>query len=128
MVNKANCDDCWPWTGARSSRGEGKFNGQQAHRVAYVFTQGPFEKRRALVQSCANKLCCNPAHMQPEVMRTAEEQAARTKRLQKEWWALNQGKNKEYKRKEASLYPERIRERARKNYATHRLARRAADT
>jgi hypothetical protein len=57
--------NCWPWLGARSSRGYGKthFNGKEwrAHRLAFYFFTGL--NPDAVCHRCDNPSCCNPDHL-----------------------------------------------------------------
>lgn len=79
-VNKLAPDDCWEWTGARTSSGYGNvsYNGEhvQAHRVAYSLHYGGIQLttgfrlegraktyRRFVLHKCGNRACCNPAHL-----------------------------------------------------------------
>jgi len=66
MVDKRGPDDCWEWTGARSSGGYGTFHDChdsrfQTHRVAYVVINGDTELE--VLHDCDNPPCCNPAHL-----------------------------------------------------------------
>lgn len=58
---------CWPWTGARSSNGQGisRWNGRQqrpAHRVAFFLVKG-YWPRGVVLHTCKTRDCCNPQHM-----------------------------------------------------------------
>jgi hypothetical protein len=59
-------DDCWPWTGAKTREGYGRFcmtptRVLLAHRVARgYFHPTPGKK---VYQRCGNPACCNPAHL-----------------------------------------------------------------
>jgi hypothetical protein len=68
---------CWVWTGAKTANGYGQFYlGQNlerdrkaslqtyAHRYAYEITIGPIPKPQ-LDHLCRNRLCVNPAHLEP---------------------------------------------------------------
>ena len=63
---------CWPWQGEVDSDGYGVFNcvypgGAQkflAQRSALmVFGNTPVYKHEIVVETCGNKLCCNPKHL-----------------------------------------------------------------
>jgi hypothetical protein len=68
-VDKLGPDDCWEWKGARNRSGYGflHFRGksQGAHRVAYELTHGKIPEGIELDHLCRNRLCCNPAHLEP---------------------------------------------------------------
>lgn len=76
-VDKKGPDDCWPWTGCKST-GYGQFyykgRMQQAHRMAWAIHTGVFPSNH-IRQICNNKLCCNPAHLR-SVTHTDSMQAA----------------------------------------------------
>ena len=65
--------DCWQWQSQVSNSGYGRImlrdeNGQMsmqsAHRASYVAFIGPLTGEKKVVQSCGNRLCINPAHLQ----------------------------------------------------------------
>src|SRR5690606_14651905 len=60
---------CWVWSGARHGEGYGSFYWQGsmrlAHRVAYTALVGPIPSGLELDHLCRNRLCCNPAHLEP---------------------------------------------------------------
>ncbi|CAM5511642.1 HNH endonuclease signature motif containing protein [Sphingobium scionense] len=58
-------DECWVWTGATNSRGYGNFRSQLAHRVAYQEKVGAIPDGLTIDHLCRNKLCVNPAHLEP---------------------------------------------------------------
>lgn len=62
-------DACWPWTGALSTKGYGRFalstgNYIQANRFSYELTYGSLGDLFAC-HRCDNPRCCNPAHLFP---------------------------------------------------------------
>lgn len=61
--------DCWFWTGSTNGRGYGAFklNGRpiRVHRWAYQQIIGPIPEGMQLDHLCRNRLCVNPAHMEP---------------------------------------------------------------
>lgn len=57
---------CWPWTGARSEKGYGRFHAlkarvYRAHRIAFYLATGEWPP--AVCHRCDNPPCCNPAHL-----------------------------------------------------------------
>lgn len=69
-VTKRAPDECWPWTGALSGDGYGRFKIARRlyspHRVAHQLAAGRIGKRQAnllVLHSCHNPACCNPAHL-----------------------------------------------------------------
>ena len=61
-------DECWPWTGGKSSKGYGRFyydgRHRTASRVAYELENSPLGSAEAR-HTCDNPPCCNPAHLIP---------------------------------------------------------------
>ena len=75
-VNRTGgAETCWTWVGARDHNGYGLFDilsnkegrkRTQAHIVAYVIWVGPIPEGYVIDHfRCANKPCCNPAHLEP---------------------------------------------------------------
>jgi len=65
---KRGPDDCWLWTGGRSSDGYGlaitaPFTRLGAHRIAWALHWGREPGEGFVCHSCDTPLCCNPAHL-----------------------------------------------------------------
>lgn len=66
-------DDCWLWTGTVDTPGYGRVQINRrkigAHRVAYEALVGPIPEGLDLDHLCRNRLCVNPAHLEPVTRR-----------------------------------------------------------
>lgn len=63
-------EECWPWTGAVTDGGYGILRGNDglnvlAHRAAWQSEHGPVPDGLELDHLCSNRVCCNPAHLEP---------------------------------------------------------------
>lgn len=60
---------CWEWTGAQDDKGYGqvRVDGcvRRTHQVTYEATVGPIPTGLEPDHLCRNRLCCNPAHLEP---------------------------------------------------------------
>lgn len=60
-------DACWPWIAGCSPRGYGRVyqggRGFQAHRIAWIYTNGPIAAGMSVCHTCDNPPCCNPSHL-----------------------------------------------------------------
>jgi hypothetical protein len=60
-------DGCWEWTGARERYGFFQLRNKTAlaHRVSWSLWFGEIPEGCTLDHLCRNKLCVNPAHLEP---------------------------------------------------------------
>lgn len=62
---------CLVWTGSIGTGGYGRHRWanspkfRQSHRIAYELTVGPIPVGLMLDHLCRNRICCNPAHLEP---------------------------------------------------------------
>ena len=81
-VNRRGPDDCWNWIARHTANGgygtiqiggrAGSF--VRAHRYAYELLAGPIPAGLQIDHLCRNRLCVNPAHLEPV---TQQENIAR---------------------------------------------------
>lgn len=58
-------DQCWGWRGHIDYAGYGRLGSRIAHRLAYELAVGPIPAGLTLDHLCRNRLCVNPAHLEP---------------------------------------------------------------
>lgn len=65
---KRTANGCWEWQGQRH-KGYGRYAYQglsyPAHRIAYQLQHGKIDHFWQIDHLCNNKVCCNPAHLEP---------------------------------------------------------------
>jgi hypothetical protein len=72
LVQRADGDACWTWTGNRSKRRDGSLSYgrfcigkdcQLAHRVAWMISNGPIPDDQVVRHRCDNVACVRPDHL-----------------------------------------------------------------
>ena len=72
-VSTANEGGCWEWTGQISNSGHGHLKVKDEHgdlcmrsaqHTSYEAFIGPVEKGLMVMQTCRNRLCINPEHLE----------------------------------------------------------------
>lgn len=60
-VDRRGADECWPFIGSHQVKLDGVT--QAKRRVAWIVTNGPIPKGKAVLEWCGSGACCNPAHL-----------------------------------------------------------------
>lgn len=72
-VDRRGADDCWPWLAGAVPGGYGRFHVDgrpvATHRFAYELACGPIPDGLQLDHLCRNRICVNPAHLEPVTCR-----------------------------------------------------------
>lgn len=80
----AGPDECWPWQGSRDQKGYGFFHKKdfnfRAHRVAWIFENGPIPEGLLICHKCNNPSCVNPSHLFTGTQKENMAQAAQENR------------------------------------------------
>lgn len=61
-------DGCWQWTGPQDHGGYGRISSIRVHRYAYELLVAPIPEGLTIDHLCQNRLCVNPAHLEPVTM------------------------------------------------------------
>ena len=72
-VSPVEATGCWQWNGDVDSRGYGRVRRRYktpmpsiiAHRLSYILFVGPIPSGLTIDHLCRNRLCVNPAHLEP---------------------------------------------------------------
>ena len=66
-------DGCWAWLGTPTEKGYGRLDVDgrfwMAHRYSYTLLVGPIPDGLQIDHLCRNRLCVNPAHLEPVTQR-----------------------------------------------------------
>lgn len=62
-------DVCWPWQGRSNADGYGRWGKRLAYHVLYETLVGPVPDGLQLDHLCRNRICVNPAHLEPVTQR-----------------------------------------------------------
>lgn len=60
-------EECWNWTGSKTTQGYGRvlinYQRKWAHRIAFELTYGSIPEGKVLMHRCDNPSCVNPVHL-----------------------------------------------------------------
>lgn len=67
-VSRCGDHECWPWKGSVTRGGYGQMwltghGPTSAHRLAWLFANGPIPSGQSVLHRCDNPPCCNPVHL-----------------------------------------------------------------
>lgn len=66
---KTHRENCWTWTGVLNRNGYGRIRiGKRrigAHRISYMLVFGRIPEGLVLDNTCRNRACVNPFHLEP---------------------------------------------------------------
>jgi len=68
-IERVPFSGCWVWMGTVANNGYGKIGKSVAHRIFYEQEFGPVPEGLQLDHLCRNRLCVNPAHLEPVTQR-----------------------------------------------------------
>jgi|ERR1051326_1872105 hypothetical protein len=105
-------DGCWVWPGAKSGTKKGtqkpygrvSFDGrpQTVHVIVYKHLVGPIPEGLQLDHTCFNRLCANPAHLEPVTAKVNTQRGFVHKRETEPDWKPGQYDRTHLKKKRAS--------------------------
>jgi hypothetical protein len=82
-VDKRGPDECWEWMGGHNGHGYASIGITSnsriyVHRLAYELEVGPIPDGLEIDHLCSNRLCVNPAHLEPVTRQENQRRYAET--------------------------------------------------